>query len=208
MSFLSWVAIFLQKAYRKASVAIALAGYNHNTIYKYFRKQGAKIGENCVIGTKSLGTEPYLVSLGNRVGISRDVTFHTHDGGAWVLRDNQPNLDVYGPIIIEDNCMIGVGSQLLPNIRIGRNSVVGAGSVVISDVPPYSIVMGVPARPIGSFSKYKEKCLARWEEQKPPGLDYNKVGWDQSREAKKKKRMHLIALFMNEAKEEKGNAEK
>ncbi len=208
MAFLTWIVIFLQKAFRKATKVVVIAGYDHNTIYKYFRKQGAKIGEGCVISTKSLGTEPYLVSLGNRVWISNDVVFHTHDGGTWVLRDNQPNLDVYGPIIIEDNCLIGVGAQLLPNIHIGRNSIVGPGSVVISDVPPYSIVMGVPARPISSFAKYQEKCLARWEELKPPDLDTDKIGWDHSREAKKKKRKHLTELFMNQTEEEKRNADK
>jgi acetyltransferase-like isoleucine patch superfamily enzyme len=208
MLFLKWIATFLQKALRKAATVIVLAGYDHNSIYKYFRKKGAKIGEGCVISTKSLGTEPYLVSLGNHVWISRDVIFHTHDGGVWVLRDQYPNLDVYGPIIIEDNCIIGTRAQLLPNIRIGRNSVVGAGSVVISDVPPYSIVMGVPARPISSFSKYEEKCLAQDKVQKPPDADATKIPWDQSREAKNKKRRRLMELFQNQAKQEDGDVEK
>ncbi len=208
MFFFTWIFTFILKASRKASKVVVLAGYDHNTIYKYFRKQGAKIGEGCVISTKSLGSEPYLVNLGNRVWISGDVVFHTHDGGAWVLRDNRPSLDVFGPIIIEDNCLIGVGAQLLPNIRIGRNSIVGPGSVVISDIPPYSIVMGVPARPISSFAKYKEKCLARWEVQKPPDLDTEKLGWGTSKNAKKKLRKHLTELFFNQAKVEKGNSDK
>jgi len=208
MLFLTWIFTCLLKGFRKASKAIVLAGYEPATIYKYFRKQGARIGEGCVISTKLLGTEPYLVSLGNRVWISGDVVFHTHDGGVWVLRDNRPSLDIFGPIIIEDNCIIGVGAQLLPNIRIGRNSIVGPGSVVISDVPPYSIVMGVPARPISSFAKYQEKCLARWEVQKPPDVDTEKIGWGQSKDVQNKLRRHLTELFMNQAQEEKGNADK
>lgn len=211
MLSLAWIVTFLQKAFRKAARVVVLLGYDHNTIYKYFRKQGAKIGEGCVIVPKSLGPEPYLVSLGNHVWISRDVVVHTNDGGVWVLRDKYPDINVFGPITIEDNCIIGVGAQLLPNIRIGRNSIVGAGSVVISDVAPYSIVMGVPARPMGSLAKYEEKCLARWRIQKPPDLDTSKKHWSRSRHKKEKFRRHLTALYMNhmnEAEQEEGDVEK
>jgi acetyltransferase-like isoleucine patch superfamily enzyme len=202
-----WIITCLRKGFRNALREIVLAGYNDSTICNFFRKRGAQIGEGCHICTKSIGN-PYMVSLGNYVWISPDVVFHGHDGGTWVFREDYPTMDVFGPIIIEDNCLIGRGAQLLPNIRIGRNSIVGAGSVVISDIPPYSIVMGVPARPIGSFSKYQEKCLAQWEVQKPPDVDTDKIGWGHSKDAKNKLRRHLTELFMNQAKEEKGNAEK
>lgn len=52
------------------------------------------------------------------------------------------------PVIIEDNCWIGANAILLPGVTIGRCSVVGAGSVVTKDVPPYSVVVGSPARVI------------------------------------------------------------
>jgi len=42
--------------------------------------------------------------------------------------------------------------------------------VVIADVPPDSIVMGVPARKFGSVEKYKHKCIERWAEQRPPNF--------------------------------------
>jgi acetyltransferase-like isoleucine patch superfamily enzyme len=197
--FFEWVVVFAKKVVNRATRGVALAGCDHNNIYKYFRKQGAKIGEGCVISVKSLGSEPYLVSLGDHVWISKGVIFHTHDGGAWVMRDKKnPFLAVYGPIVIEDNCLIGVGVQLLPNIRIGKNSIIGAGSVVISSIPPNSIVMGVPARPISSFSKYREKCLERWEEQKPLDLDANKDGWSQSSDARDKMRRHLTEIFSDQ----------
>lgn len=48
--------------------------------------------------------------------------------------------------IIEDDCWIASNSIILAGVRIGRGSVVAAGSVVAKDVPPYSIVAGVPAR--------------------------------------------------------------
>lgn len=149
---------------------IELSRYDNFTIAEYFRKQGAQIGEGCMIVPRTLGTEPYLVKLGNHVNIAPDAHLHTHDGGTWVFRKEIPDLRVFGPIVIEDNCMIGANAQIMPNVRIGRNSIVGVNSVVISDVPPDSIVMGVPARRFGSVSKYKEKCIERWKAQRPPGL--------------------------------------
>jgi acetyltransferase-like isoleucine patch superfamily enzyme len=198
----------LLKAFMKARMMIVLAGYNQNTIYKYFRKQGATIGEGCCISIRNLGPQPYLVSIGNNVWITAEVIFHTYDGGVLVFTPKYPNqhLGGCGPIIIEDNVVIGRRAQLMPNIRIGKNSIVGAGSVVISDVPPNSIVMGVPARVIGSFSKYEEKFLARWQEQRPPDLDKSQH-WH-SKKNREILRRHLVNLYMNPAKTPEKNTEK
>jgi acetyltransferase-like isoleucine patch superfamily enzyme len=193
MFFFKWLFTFLQRCVSKGSSLIVFAGYNEYTICKYFRKHGAQIGEGCYIGTRELGSSLFLVSLGNHVWISGDVVFHDHDGGTWVLREKTPHIDVFGPIIIEDNCIIGRRAQLLPNIRIGKNSIIGAGSVVISDIPPNSIAMGVPARVIGSVTKYEEKCLARWKEQTPPDLDMKN-----RREAREITKKHLMDLFNKE----------
>jgi serine acetyltransferase len=123
----------------------------------------------------------------------------THDGAAWVFRDEDPDIQVFGPIVIEDNCIVGVGAILGPNIRIGRNSVVGAGSVVISDVPPNTIVMGVPARPLGSVEKYRQKCLERWAQQRPPDavVEPGATWWNSRHlEANRERlRAHLLAAF-------------
>jgi len=153
--------------FRQLQTAYELRRYNPRTIAEYFRKQGAQIGEGCFIVPTYLGTEPYLIKIGNRVAVAAGVGFVTHDGAAWVFRDQVPDLQVFGPIVIEDNCFIGMNAILCPNVRIGRNSVVAAGSVVISDVPPNSVVMGVPARPWGSLDKYREKCMERWAQQRP-----------------------------------------
>lgn len=172
------------------------------SIVDHFREQGAQIGEGCSIIAKSLGTEPYLVKIGNHVTIASGVAFITHDGGSWIFRDEVPDLQVFGPIVIEDNCVIGQNAILFPNIRIGKNSIVGAGSVVISDIPPNTIAIGIPARAFGSVIKYKEKCLNRWAEQKPPGCKiepgenwWNSKHFTQNRMKLKK---HLLELFAEE----------
>lgn len=53
-------------------------------------------------------------------------------------------------IIIEEDCWIGAGAILLPGIKIGRGCVVGAGAVVTKDIPPYAVVVGIPARIIAT----------------------------------------------------------
>jgi maltose O-acetyltransferase len=52
------------------------------------------------------------------------------------------------PIVVEDNVWIGARVFVMPGVRIGRDSAVGAGSVVTRDVPPRTLVAGVPAKPI------------------------------------------------------------
>jgi acetyltransferase-like isoleucine patch superfamily enzyme len=135
------------------------------TIAELFRKyQGIRIGKRCrIIGRRfsMFGSEPYLVEIGDNVTIAEDVKFITHDGGVAILRDKVPDLNVYGKIIIRDNCFIGVNSVLMPNITIGPNTVVGAGAVVTRDVPPNTIAAGVPAKVIMSTEEYFEKAVSK-----------------------------------------------
>ena len=49
-------------------------------------------------------------------------------------------------VIIEDDVMIGANASIMPGVRIGSHSVVAAGAVVTKDVPPHSLVAGVPAK--------------------------------------------------------------
>lgn len=179
-----------------------LRKYSPSTIAEYFRKQGAQIGEGCFIVPSSIGTEPYLIKIGNHVAIAQGVKFMTHDGGAWIFRDEIRDLQVFGPIVIEDNCVIGQYAILLPGVRIGRDSIVGASSVVITDVPPDTIVMGVPARPFGSTKKYKQKCIERWKTQQPPDciIEPGQDWWNSKHfhENREKLKRHLLGLFKQE----------
>lgn len=179
-----------------------LRKYNRFTIAEYFRKQGAQIGEGCSIIPTFLGTEPYLVKIGNHVTIAEGVIFITHDGGAWILRNEYPNAQVFGPIVVEDNCVIGRNATIFANVRIGSNSIVGAGSVVISDIPSNTIAVGVPARPFGSVEKYKQKCIERWKMQQPPDciIEPGKDWWSSKHfdENREKLKRHLLDLFKKE----------
>lgn len=81
--------------------------YNPSTIAEKFRKQGARIGENCSIQINKLASEPYLIEIGNNVAIAAGVALITHDGASVVFRDEFPALRHFGRIVIEDNCFIG-----------------------------------------------------------------------------------------------------
>ena len=127
------------------------------TVIATLRKMGVQIGERCRIYAIDFGCEPYLIRLGNHVLISNDVTFINH-GLNWPFRDKYETLTGFGKIEIKDNCQIGVRVTILPNVTIGPNSIVGACSVVTKDVPPNTVVAGMPARAICTLDEYEEKC--------------------------------------------------
>ena len=57
-----------------------------------------------------------------------------------------------GPIVIEDDCWLGFGCEILSGVHIGKNAIVAARAVVTHDVPPYSIVAGNPAKVIKQYN--------------------------------------------------------
>ena len=130
------------------------------------RKMGLKLGRDCKIsGMPDFGSEPYMITIGNHVGISRDVRFIAHDGGMFVvraLREDLRDVDVVGRIVVEDNVFIGAGTTIMPGVRIGTNSVIGSGAVVTHDIPPNSVAVGVPARVIETIDEYIEKNCGRY----------------------------------------------
>jgi acetyltransferase-like isoleucine patch superfamily enzyme len=78
-----------------------------------------------------------MVKIGNNVDVSPYVLIMDSDFS------EQP---IVSPIVIEDNVTIARRATILPGVTIGRGSVIAAGTIVADDVPPYSLVAGVPAR--------------------------------------------------------------
>jgi acetyltransferase-like isoleucine patch superfamily enzyme len=92
---------------------------------------GVKIGHDVRIGPRvNIATNNHVFKDRSRLIIDQGVTF--------------------APVEIGDDVWIGVNVTILPGVRIGRGSVVGAGSVITKDVEDYSVVVGVPARKIAN----------------------------------------------------------
>lgn len=155
--------------YSKIKRSYILSRYNDFTIAEYFREQGARIGEDNRLEIRDIGQEPYLLEIGNHCTIAPNVTFLRHDGGVWLFTEEDPSLQKFGPVVIKDNCFIGLGAIIMGNVTVGPDSVVGAGAVVTKDVAPGTVVGGNPARPLCTVAEYKEKVVKAWTEQKPPG---------------------------------------
>ncbi len=88
---------------------------------------GAKIGKHTIINTSA--SIDHHNSLGNFVHIA-------------------PGTHTAGNVKVAEGAFVGTGSSIVPGIEIGEWAVVGAGSVVIKDVPAYTVVAGVPAKTI------------------------------------------------------------
>lgn len=121
------------------------------------------IGENCSVKTTNLPAEPFLVCLHNNVRIAAGCKLLTHSLTCAVFnRVNKEESDRYlcqhGKIEILDNVFVGANSIIMYGVTIGPNCIVAAGSVVTKDVPPNSVVAGVPAKIIGSFDKSMSKA--------------------------------------------------
>ena len=104
----------------------------------------AIIGEGCVISPSV--TIDRDVVIGDHVKISQDASINHND----IIGDFSlisPRAALAGHVSIGRCSVIGIGASVLPCKTIGDRSIVGAGAVVVSDVPPDTTVMGVPAKP-------------------------------------------------------------
>lgn len=129
------------------------------------RKIGVKIGNRCEIHpTTSWGSEPYLISIGDHVRITKNVQFITHDGGVWVLREKYdcPNADLFGRISIGNNVHVGCNAIIMPGVSIGDDCIIATGAVVTKDIPAGEIWGGIPAHFIETIDQYYEKNRERF----------------------------------------------
>lgn len=138
---------------------------------RYAKKIGVNIGAGCRIYTRHFGSEPYLVEIGDHVTLTQTVRFVTHDGAAWLIRDDKGRRFKYARIKIGSNVFIGLNTVILPGVIIGDNVIVAAGSIVNKNILSNSVVGGVPARLICSFSDYKNRVLNDYMSQSEVDLN-------------------------------------
>lgn len=111
-------------------------------------KSGTRIGPNCEIATAD------RIEIGSNVFLGPNVYITT------IAHGMNPELNVpYGlqkletkPIKIGNNCWIGTKTVILPGVSIGEGCIIGAGSIVTKSIPPFTMAVGNPARPIKHYS--------------------------------------------------------
>jgi acetyltransferase-like isoleucine patch superfamily enzyme len=108
------------------------------------------IGEDIII-VDDVEDDTLYLTIEDRVAISPRVTFVIHTKPNWSRIADFVN-SRKGKITVRKDAWIGTGAVILPDVEIGEGAVVGANSVVTRNVPPYTIVGGVPAREIRKIS--------------------------------------------------------
>ena len=134
-------------------------GRNFQTGHCVSIREDNVIGDDCSVGTSS------TVEFGNRIGNGSRVHSgcflelvtigeHVFVGPNVVFTDDPHPMkcpryqECTGGVTVEDLARIGANATVLPGVTVGRNALVGAGSVVVRDVPPDCVVAGSPARVI------------------------------------------------------------
>jgi maltose O-acetyltransferase len=114
---------------------------------------GLSIGEECFLGDECLIDLADAVRLENQVTLAERVLILTHTNVGYADHPLQRHFPAMtAPVVVESGSFVGAAVTVLPGVRIGRGSFVAAGSVVTEDVPPGTLVAGVPARPVRSLA--------------------------------------------------------
>jgi len=135
--------------------AFTLGKLRGETPTQQLLKMGLIVGKNfnrlsgCIIDSSHC----WLIRIGDNVTLAPRVHILAHDASTKMFL----NYTKIGLTEIGNNVFIGASSIILPNVKIGNNVIIGAGSVITKDVPNNSLVVGNPARVIGSTSEYINK---------------------------------------------------
>lgn len=112
------------------------------------RLRDLSIGSRTHIGKDCLLDLTAPITIGESVTLAMRVTLVTHLDTYYSPLRLSAYPSTRAPVSIEDGAYIGAGATVLHGVRIGRCAVVAAGAVVREDVPPHTVVAGVPARVI------------------------------------------------------------
>jgi len=119
----------------------------HDTILKGYHEGRMVIGDESWIGQGCFFHSAGGLRIGAHVGVGPAVKIitsaHREAGRELAVLDSPID---FAPVEVGDGADLGVGSIVLPGVRIGRGAIVGAGAVVAEDVPDYAVVAGIPAR--------------------------------------------------------------
>jgi acetyltransferase-like isoleucine patch superfamily enzyme len=127
----------------------------------YLKKHNilGSIGNNCKWGPWLLPLYPELIRLGDNVHVHKTAKIVTHDMLNRFLKTRNPNDDFghgekLGCVELCDNVYIAMNVTVMPDVRINKDCIISAGSVVTSDIPANSLAAGNPAKPTGRFDMF------------------------------------------------------
>ena len=115
-----------------------------------------KLGDNSGIGRNSIVSNK--TTIGNNVMMGPEVLIYTrnHEFNDINVPMCEQGFQEFKPVVIEDYVWIGARVIILPGVKIGHGSILGAGAVITKDVEPYSIMGGNPAKKINSRGNNKK----------------------------------------------------
>lgn len=137
---------------------------------QWLREHGVVIGKNLrLFNHNSIRfdtTTPGLIVIGDNVSITADVSVLTHDFCSSVFRQKYYDfVPGRSKVVIGNNVYIGQKAMILRGVTIGDNVIIGAGAIVTKDVPPDSVVAGVPARVVCTLDEYYQKRKSKAVEE-------------------------------------------
>ena len=153
----------------------------------YLIEHGLKIGKDTSInsGFNIDSAWPWLISIGDRVTISTNVTILAHDASTNLVQQSTR----IGRVIIGNDVFIGTRAIILCGVTIGNNVIIGAGSVVTHNLSENAVYAGVPAKRVCSIEEYREK----YENLRLQSPNFNTIHpWNQWRNATEKEKKEMF----------------
>jgi maltose O-acetyltransferase len=135
--------------YRLAGIKIGKGSTIHMHA-RFYNPKNITIGEDTIIGEYAVLDGRDKLKIGNHVDIASEVMIYNSEHNVHSEHFAAVETIIHLPVIIEDYVFIGPRVIILPGVTIGKGAIVGAGAVVTKSVNSFDIVVGVPAKTIGS----------------------------------------------------------
>lgn len=158
--YFAWTIIFVRKVWRRTKMYLlrpAFKKHGKNFLFDpddLFTYETIQVGNYVSIGSgaKFIALESGII-IGNKVLFGPNVSIrggnhNTSVVGRFIYDVQEKRPDDDQCVIVEDDVWVGTNVVILKGVRVGRGSIVAAGAVVNREIPPYSIVAGVPAKVI------------------------------------------------------------
>lgn len=133
------------------------------------RAAGVTVGDNVYCGSRRIDLDHgFLIKIGDDVVLS-DCRILCHDAST-----KRPlGYSRVGRVIIGNHVYVGADAIIMPGVKIGDYSIIGAGAIVTKDVPAHSVAVGCPAKVISTYEDYISKCKKMMDDGAPIYTTYS-----------------------------------